>query len=436
MRVAVLGLGYVGAVTAACLSNDGHHVVGIDPDLHKVEALRSGRSPVVEPGCGELIAQARRNGTLEVSRSEAAARGCDVLLVCVATPSDRAGHVDLSAVDSAARQIGELLLAPGPGPVVLYRSTLPPGTLQTHLVPLMEEASGRTFGVDLHAGTCPEFLRETTAVADFRRPPFTVVGAIDSPTVEAARSLFSFVDAPFHVVTPDEAEALKLCCNAFHALKVVFSNEVGRLCRATGVDGRAVMRLFCEDRQLNISSSYLKPGFSYGGSCLTKDLRALSELARRHDVDLPMLSHVAVSNDRHRDDVLDRVIDLGARSVALLGLSFKSGTDDLRESPYVALAEALSGKGIEVRIYDANVNPQRLFGANLEYVGSRLPHLRRFLTDDPSEALADAECALVATSDQAVVTALKRHRPQAIIDLRGDLPLELESLPGYEGVAW
>lgn len=436
MRVAILGLGYVGTVTAACLAASGHRVVGIDPDDHKIDAIRAGRSPVVEPGCDELIVQALCAGTLQVTGDERAAAGADVVLICVGTPSDRGGRVDLRAVDSAVRSLTPLFDDPDFDPTILLRSTVPPGTLRNHVAPLLAEVTGRTFGVDLHLGMCPEFLRETTAVRDFHDPPFVVVGAADTHTVATTRELFAFLGTPLHVVQPETAEALKLCCNAFHALKVTFSNEIGELCRATGADSRDVMALFCEDRKLNISPAYLRPGFSYGGSCLTKDLRALSEVARRHDLDLPMLSHIAVSNDRRRDNVLDRIIDLGARSVAMLGLSFKPGTDDLRESPYVQLVEGMLGKGIGVRIYDGNVNPSRVFGANGDFVEATLPHLQRLLTDDPSVALRDVDCALVARNDPCVVDALHRMPPPTMIDLCGDLPPEMELARGYEGVAW
>ncbi len=436
MRVAILGLGYVGTVTAACLADHGHHVVGIDPDHHKIDAIRDGRSPVVEPGCDELIQRALMRRTLCVTDDDRAASASDVILICVGTPSDRGGRVDLSAVDAAVHSLDALWDDPAFDPTILLRSTVPPGTLRHHVAPSLAQVSGRAFGVDLHLGTCPEFLRETTAVRDFHDPPLVVVGAADDHTAEVTRALFSFVSAPLHVVRPETAEALKLCCNAFHALKVTFGNEIGELCRATGADSRDVMALFCEDRKLNISPAYLRPGFAYGGSCLTKDLRALSEVARRHDLDLPMLSHIAVSNDRRRDNVLDRVIDVGARRVAMLGLSFKAGTDDLRESPYVQLVEAMLGKGIGVQIYDANVNPRRMFGGNGDFMEARLPHLQRLLTDDPLAALRGADCALVARADERVVTALLATRPPVLIDLCGSLPEALERQEGYEGVAW
>lgn len=436
MKVTILGLGYVGTVTAACLADRGHHVVGVDPDRHKIDAIRAGHSPVVEPGCDELIARALARRTLCVTEDERAAFGSDVILICVGTPSNRGGRVDLSAVDAAVHSLDPLWDDPAFDPTILLRSTVPPGTLRHHVAPLITEVSGRTFGVDLHVGTCPEFLRETTAVRDFYEPPLVVVGAADEHTAEVTRELFSFVDADLHVVRPETAEALKLCCNAFHALKVTFGNEIGELCRATGADSRDVMSLFCEDHKLNISPAYLRPGFAYGGSCLTKDLRALSEVARRHDLDLPMLSHIAVSNDRRRDNVLDRVIDVGARRVAMLGLSFKAGTDDLRESPYVQLVEAMLGKGIGVQIYDANVKPHQMFGGNGDFVAARLPHLQRLLTDDPTVALDGADCALIARADERVVTALVDAQPAVMIDLCGELPEALELQEGYEGVAW
>ncbi len=283
---------------------------------------------------------------------------------------------------------------------------------------------------------CPEFLREGTGIADFFSPPYTVIGSSDTRAIESVSSLFSFLDSPLRVVHPRTAEALKYACNAFHATKISFANELGRIFRRLGVDSREVMELFCEDDRLNISPKYLRPGFAFGGSCLPKDLRSLLYLARTESIDIPLLSGALASNRLSIDEAIDRVVAGEGRRVALLGLSFKPGSDDLRESPYVDLAETLLGKGYEVRIHDPVLNPSSLVGSNRQYVESKLPHLKRILTDGPKEAIAGADVAVVAFSTPEVVEALLEFPPSRIIDLDGRLGPELEALDCYEGFSW
>jgi GDP-mannose 6-dehydrogenase len=311
---------------------------------------------------------------------------------------------------------------------------VPPGTVED-VSAILHGAFPHT-GPDVAVAMCPEFLREGTGIADFYAPPFTVVGASDVRAIESISRLFSFLDAPLRIVHPRTAEALKYACNAFHATKISFANELGRIFSRLGVDSREVMGLFCEDTSLNISPKYLRPGFAFGGSCLPKDLRSLLYLARTESIDIPLLSGTLASNRLAIDEAIDRVVAGDGHRVALLGLSFKPGSDDLRESPYVDLAETLLGKGYELRIHDAVLNPSSLVGANRQYVESRLPHLKRILTHGPKEAIAGADIAIVSHASEEVIEALLESRPARIIDLDGRLGPEIETLDSYEGFAW
>jgi GDP-mannose 6-dehydrogenase len=437
MNVVVVGLGYVGAVTAACLSKLGHSVVGVDVDLHKLEPLERGVSPIVEPGLDELIATGVESGNLRVSSDLAAsAADADVVLVSVGTPARSDGTVDLGFVERVTEELGAVIASRSTFIAILYRSTVPPGTVDGRMRPILEEASGRKADDAFGIGMVPEFLREGSSVADFFDPPFTAAGVRDDRTLALVKDVFSAIEQPVHPLSIEAAESLKYACNAYHAVKITFANEIGRLLSAVDVDTRDVMRVFCEDRHLNVSPAYLRPGFSFGGSCLPKDLRALMHLARMTDVDLPMLNGVMRSNESHLRSATRRILDTGERVVALLGLSFKPQTDDLRESPYVELAEFLGGKGLEVRIFDPIIQPDRLFGSNRQYVEKHLPHLQRMLCSTPEEALDGAGVAVVATSDTDVLRALLAGPPAVVLDLHGSVGPELEALPGYSGIAW
>jgi GDP-mannose 6-dehydrogenase len=440
MRVAVIGLGYVGTVTAACLASRGHDVWGVDVEAAKVDEINAGRSPVAEPGLGALIAETVAGGTLHATTSCAEALDeADVSLVCVGTPSAARGGTDLFYVRRAVDDLVAALRAVRPSAsgqhCVVIRSTVPPGTVNEVVIPAL---TGGLAGTQVTAGAamCPEFLREGSGVADFFAPPFVVVGTSDPRAAEALTAMFGFSGQPVRVVDVRTAEALKYACNAFHATKVSFTNEVSRLFRLLGVDAREVMSLFCEDQVLNISPAYLRPGFAFGGSCLPKDLRSLLHLARVNGADLPLLAGTLSTNELVISEAVDRVLACDTRTVALLGLSFKMNTDDLRESPKVELAERLVGKGFDVRIYDPVVHPARLVGSNRRYVESKLPHLERLLTYEPGEALRGAGAAIVSSSDQAVLEALLAAPPPHVIDLSGRLGSEVESLPGYEGLGW
>lgn len=438
MKIAVFGLGYVGTVTAACLAANGHDVWGVDPDELKVAAISAGHSPVLEPGLPSLVAQSVASGTLHATvRPHDALENADVSLLCVGTPSTTSGETNLTyiyrVVEDLIQPLTESLQTPAFHAVVI-RSTVPPGTVED-IAAILRDAFVDS-GPDVAVAMCPEFLREGTGIADFYSPPFTVIGASDLRAIDKISRLFSFLDSPLRVVHPRTAEALKYACNAFHATKISFANELGRIFSRLGVDSREVMGLFCEDTFLNISPKYLRPGFAFGGSCLPKDLRSLLYLARTESIDIPLLSGALASNRLSIDEAIDRVVAGKGHRVALLGLSFKPGSDDLRESPYVDLAETLLGKGYELRIHDRVLNPSSLVGANRQYVESRLPHLKRILTDGPEEAIAGADIAIVSHSTEEVIGALLKSPPSRIIDLDGRLGPELETLDCYEGFAW
>jgi GDP-mannose 6-dehydrogenase len=440
MRIAVFGLGYVGTVTAAGLASRRHSVCGVDVDEMKVGLIREGRSPVVEPGLDELVAAGVAKGFLTATTDAAEAlERADVSLICVGTPSTPHGSTDLEYVRRAVADIRAAMDRVRP-PVsgfhaVVVRSTVPPGTGDEVVAPVfadLPEGTGWTVGTAM----CPEFLREGSGVADFFDPPFVVVGTDRARVKQVLGRLFAFLDKELRYVDVRSAEALKYACNAFHATKVSFANEMGRIFRPYGVDSREVMEIFCEDKILNISPTYLRPGFAFGGSCLPKDLRSLLHMARVNDLDVPLLAGTLRTNELVVRDVLDRILATPAKVVAMLGLSFKMDTDDLRESPNVELVERLIGKGFEVRIFDPIINPGRLVGANLRYIEARLPHLGRLLASTPEEALQGSDVAVVATTDPGVLAALRGAPPERIMDLSGRLGVELERAPGYEGVGW
>jgi len=440
MKVAVFGMGYVGSVTSACLAANGHDVWGVDVDPVKVVPIAAGRSPVIEPGLDELIGNAVAAGTLHATTDTGRALDrAEISIVCVGTPSDATGGADLthlrSAVSDIARTLGSVTPPESGRHTVVVRSTVPPGSVEQVVIPVLAEMhTGSALAVS--AAMCPEFLREGSGIADFFAPPLLVVGTDDEQAGDSMRELFGFLERDIRLVDLRTAEALKYACNAFHATKVSFANEIGRVFRHFGVDARTVMDLFSQDTILNISPAYLQPGFAFGGSCLPKDLRSILHLARHNGIDLPLLDGTLASNELVISGVVDRVLAEEGRDIALLGLSFKSATDDLRESPSVELAERLIGKGYNLRIYDAIVNPSRLVGANRRHVESKLPHLRRVLADDPSAALRGAQIALVSTTDPATVEALLANPPRRIFDLNGRLGTRVEALPGYQGVGW
>lgn len=420
MNVSIFGLGYVGAVSLACLARDGHQVIGVDVDAAKLAMLREGTTPVVEEGMVDLVRQVVASGNVRVTDDVSSAiLDSDVSLICVGTPSAPNGSQDQGAVLRLSADIGRALAKKTAPHVLVFRSTLVPGTVEKIVKPIIERESDKPEGKGFHLCFQPEFLREGTSIRDYDRPPFTIVGASDPYPVAVLRQLFGHLPCEFIETSIGTAEMMKYCCNNFHALKITFANETARLCEALGVDPFEVMKLVCQDRQLNISPAYLKPGFAFGGSCLPKDLRATGYLARSHDVDLPMLAAILESNRLHLNHAIGKVLATGARRVAMIGLSFKTGTDDLRESPLVMLAEALIGKGVKLSIFDPDVSLSRLLGSNKRFIEAHLPHIGELVGDDLAAALADADLVIVGTTSAAVLDALAGSvRPdQKMLDL-------------------
>jgi GDP-mannose 6-dehydrogenase len=442
MKIAVFGLGYVGVVSAACLARDGHSVLGVDPNSLKVDLLRQAKSPIVEPGLEELIAAAVDAGRLVAGSDPAAAVSqSELLMVCVGTPGQPNGSLDLSYVRRVVQQIGEQLARATEYKVVVIRSTLLPGSMQSVVIPTLEEYSQRRAGTDFGACINPEFLREGSAINDYDHPPKTVIGASDERAAARVRELYAGLSAPLILTDLRTAEMVKYIDNSWHALKVSFTNEIGRLCKAMGVDSRVAMRLFCMDTKLNISNAYLRPGFAFGGSCLPKDLRALTYQGRLLDVDTPVLGSVLASNQLHIAHALAMIRATGQRRVGLLGLSFKEGTDDLRESPIVTLAEQLIGKGYDLAVYDQNVRLASLMGANRDYILNHIPHIGRLMVDRPEEILEHADVVVVGAA-QPEFAALLAELPAGkfVIDLVG-ISNAAEGAPSdrtqaYDGIAW
>jgi len=438
MKISIFGLGYVGAVSLACLARDGHQVVGVDIDTAKLELIQAGKTPVVEEGMVELMAQVAGNGLVSVTTDvQAAILDSEISLVCVGTPSAANGSQDQGAVVALARQIGRALAHKTESHVVIFRSTLVPGTVEGVLKPIIEAESSRQEGVDFHLCFQPEFLREGSSIRDYDKPPFTVVGANHTVPVERLKTLFGHLPCKFIQTSVRSAEMMKYCCNNFHALKITFANETARLCEALGVDPFEVMDLVCQDTQLNISRAYLKPGFAFGGSCLPKDLRATTHLARTHDVELPMHAAILSSNQAHLGLALRKILAAGKRKIGFIGLSFKSGTDDLRESPLVTLAEQLIGKGMQLSIYDPEVHLAQLLGSNRRYIEQHLPHIGQLLKPELQAVIETSELLVVGLADPSVAEALVRHtRPdQVILDLV-NLPDRSKLCGAVQGLSW
>lgn len=441
MRVTVLGLGYVGSVSAACLAARGHGVIGADIEPTKVEMINDGRSPVVEELIGELTAEVVGNGALRATADVAeAVRASDITLVCVGTPSASNGSVSTAQLERVTEQIGHVLAGEasnGQRHVVVFRSTMLPGTCERLLVPILERSSALRVGRELGVAVNPEYLREGTSVRDFNDPPKTVIGEFDEPAGDLVAELYEGLPGEVFRVPVAVAEMTKYAENAFHGLKIGFANEIGAVCRALGIDSHMVMDLFLADRKLNVSPAYLRPGFAFGGSCLPKDLRGLVHAARRADVEVPILEHVLPSNEVHLRRAVELVTSYGRRRIGIVGLAFKQGTDDLRESPMVELAERLLGKGYELRIYDPTIVPSRLIGTNRTFVEKRLPHLGALLTESIEEVLAHAELCIVGTKEPPGLAALAAAGDRIVVDLvRLPDAAQRRTQPGYAGLAW
>ncbi|MCH7812854.1 MAG: UDP-glucose/GDP-mannose dehydrogenase family protein [Planctomycetes bacterium] len=419
MDVSVLGLGYVGTVCAGCLAGRGHRVVGCDIEAAKVEAINSGASPIQEPGLPELIRAGHQAGMLSATTAAAeAVRDSTISLVCVGTPSRPDGDIDLSYVRRVCEQIGEAVAAKGQPHTVVIRSTVRPNSLEEVVIPVLSRAAGAENESLLRVCVNPEFLREGTAVADFENPPMIVIGDRGDGGGDAAAELYHGLEAPLCRVGLKEAMMVKYACNLYHALKIIFGNEVGALCQADGIDSHQVMDVFCKDHDLNISARYLKPGYAYGGSCLPKDLRAMLQFGRQHNVETPVLAAVGTSNQRHIERCVEAVVATGFRKLGVLGLSFKDDTDDLRESPTVEIVERLIGKGLEVAIHDKDITLNEIVGQNLSFVQQHLPHIAALMRPTVAETVGQAEVILLTKPSRMYADVGRLVKPdQVLIDL-------------------
>ena len=410
MDISIIGMGYVGAVCAACLAEYGHTIIGVDVSLLKVRMINAGKSPIVEPGLGELLAKGVSAGRIRATSSTGeAVNASQLTMICVGTPSKRNGDLDLRYVELVALEIGAALKHKATRHTVVVRSTVLPGTVNNVVVPALEKASGMKAGIDFGVAVNPEFLRESSAIEDYRAPPMTVIGEWDEVSGRELAEIYSVLPAPIFRRPIEVAEMVKYACNVWHATKVTFANEIGNIAKACGIDGREVMKLVCEDRKLNISPYYMQPGFAFGGSCLPKDLRAMNYRASQVEADHPMLASIMRSNTGQVQRAFELIASLGSRKVGMFGLAFKSGTDDLRESPLVELAEMLIGKGYSLSIYDRNVDHARVMGTNKEYIDARIPHVSNLMKSDIHEVIAASDILVLGNKDPAFTEIGRAH---------------------------
>ncbi|RXT86562.1 GDP-mannose dehydrogenase [Pseudomonas syringae] len=438
MRISIFGLGYVGAVCAGCLSARGHEVVGVDISSTKIDLINNGKSPIVEPGLEELLQKGITTGKLRGTTDFAEAiRATDLSMICVGTPSKKNGDLELDYIESVCRKIVYVLRDKATRHTIVVRSTVLPGTVANVVIPILEDCSGKKAGVDFGVAVNPEFLRESTAIKDYDLPPMTVIGEFDKASGDVLQSLYEELDAPIIRKDIAVAEMIKYTCNVWHATKVTFANEIGNIAKAVGVDGREVMDVVCQDKALNLSQYYMRPGFAFGGSCLPKDVRALTYRASSLDVEAPLLNSLMRSNTSQVQNAFDMVASYDTRKVALLGLSFKAGTDDLRESPLVELAEMLIGKGFELSIFDSNVEYARVHGANKDYIESKIPHVSSLLNSDFEQVINDSDVIILGNRDERF-RALANKTPEGkrVIDLVGFMANATSEDGRAEGICW
>lgn len=435
MRISIFGLGYVGCVSAGCLASKGHHVIGVDVMDSKVQQINNGIPTIIEKGIVDLVKVANQNGRLSATTSvKDAVLDTDLSIISVGTPSARNGHLNLSHIYQVAKEIGQALAEKNGFHVILIRSTVLPGTNKL-VTKMIEDTSGKKCGQDFAIVSNPEFLREGSAVEDYFNPPFTLIGTDNEIAQEMVRQLYQEIEGEFIVAPIEVAEIIKYVNNTFHALKVVFGNEVGNICKSIGIDSHAVMDIFCKDKHLNISPYYLKPGFAYGGSCLPKDTRALRTLASDHYIDIPVISSIERSNELQKDNAVQMIVESQKRIIGILGLSFKEGTDDLRNSAIVDVVERLLGKGFLLNIFDHNVRLSELTGTNKAFIDAKIPHLQSFIKDDLDAVIEGSEVIVIANRESVFLEALERHPGKIVIDL-----VRLWKSPTYdgqyEGISW
>ncbi len=436
MKISIFGLGYVGTVSAGCLAHEGHEVIGVDPVQTKVDLVNQGRTPIIEAEIGEIIAAVSQAGRLRATaKPEEAVRATDLSIVCVGTPSQPNGNLDLRYIRQICEQIGAALKDKPARHTVVIRSTILPGTMRGIVIPILEETSGKKAGVGFGVCNNPEFLREGTAVKDFNAPPKTVIGELDKASGDLLAGIYQKLDAPLIRTDLETAEMVKYVDNSWHAVKIGFANEIGNLCKSLDIDAHKVMNIFCQDKKLNISPAYLLPGFAFGGSCLPKDLRALSYKAKSRDLELPILASVLPSNRLQVNRGLQMILDKGNRKIGILGLSFKAGTDDLRESPLIEVVEGLLGKGYDLRAYDKSVRIAGLVGANRDFILNRIPHISKLMVETIDDVLQHAETIVIGNKDpdfQSVPGRLRKG--QQVVDFVR--MSEGRSNGDYDGICW
>jgi len=437
MNISVFGLGYVGTVSAACFAGEGHTVSGVETNSVKVEIINRGDSPIIEKDLQPMIKKSVIGGRLRATTAaKKAVLESEMSLICVGTPSKSNGSLDLIYVKRVSEEIGSILRDKDTYHIIVYRSTMLPGTVERKLIPIVEETSGKRAGIDFGVGINPEFLRESTAVYDFYHPPKTVIGALRDHDSDIIAGLYEGIDAPLIKTSMRVAEMVKYADNAFHALKITFSNEIGNLCKALDIDSHKVMDIFCRDTKLNLSPYYLKPGFAFGGSCLPKDLRALTYTAKALDINTPVLNAIVSSNEMQIKTVLNRVMALNKKKIGILGFAFKAGTDDLRESPVVELIELLVGKGYDLKIYDEGVALAKLYGANKEFIEKRIPHIARLMVNSIDEVVSHSEVIVIGNkSPEFEGTLTSLDESQDIIDLVR-ISEDIETKANYDGICW
>lgn len=437
MKISVMGLGYVGAVSAGCFAKEGHQVIGVDTSKTKIDIINQGKSPIIEKGLDKLIRIGVENKLLEATDDlEDAVMRTKISLICVGTPSQSNGSLDLKYIRRVCEQIGLAIKKKSDFHIVVVRSTILPGTMQGVVVKTLEESSGLTVGTDFGVCINPEFLRESSAIYDFYNPPKTVIGQIDDRSGDVVAKLYEKLDAPLIRTDLSTAEMVKYTDNVWHALKVGFANEIGNIAKAVGVDSHKVMDIFCEDKKLNLSAYYLRPGFAFGGSCLPKDVRALTYKAKALDLNLPILSAILPANNRQIERGFEMIISTGKKKVGILGFSFKAGTDDLRESPIVNVIERLIGKGIELKIYDKNVNLAAISGANKNYILDYVPHISKLMVDSIDKILDHSEVIVIGNGNKEHSSIINKiNENQLLIDFVR-ITEDFKCRKNYEGVCW
>ena len=435
MRINIFGLGYVGCITAACLANEGHDVTGIDIDPLKVKMINNAKSPIIEPGLEEALKKARNSKKLKASTNSISP--ADISIVCVGTPSNDNGSLRLDYINRVAEQIGDYLKKEKLYQVVNIRSTVLPGTIEEKIIPIIESRSKKMAGIDFGVCMNPEFMREGTSISDYYNPPFTVIGEIDRKSGKTVAELYKSINAPIFRTTIKVAEMVKYTCNTFHALKITFANEIGNVCKDLNIDSHKVMNIFCQDTKLNISSYYMKPGFAFGGSCLPKDLRALLYKAKEIDTECPVMGSILRSNSNQIERAYKLISRTGKQNIGIFGISFKAGTDDLRESPMVELAEKLIGKGYNVSIYDKEVSLAKIYGANKTYIEKMIPHISSIMKPSVQDVYDESEVIVICKNSQEIrKVCMQSNNKKMIVDLVRIFSNKKEIKMPYEGISW